>query len=104
MKKIPLMTPFLLGSHFRMHPIRLLLEMLGVLMRGPSPQIKSCPTVPPKSPPMPASLSGLNPLPTQFCLDMSLRISWFLRLCFCGRCRNLDITIWLRLWLVLVKF
>jgi len=38
-------------------------------------------------------LSGFYPLPIHFVLDKLLWISWFPRLCFCGRCRNLEIAI-----------
>ena len=36
--------------------------------------------------------SGSDPLPIDFILDKRLWISWFPRLRFCGRCRNLEIT------------
>jgi len=37
--------------------------------------------------------SGSDPLPIDFILDWRLRISWFPRLRFCERCRNLEFTL-----------
>ena len=42
---------------------------------------------------LPAWLSGSDSLPIDFVLDRRLWISWLPRLRFCGRCRNLEITI-----------
>src|SRR6218665_1506950 len=42
-------------------------------------------------------LSGSDPLPIDFVLDKRLRISWFPRLLFRGRCRYLEFTITIKL-------
>ena len=39
-------------------------------------------------------LSGSDPLPIDLVLDKRVWISWFPRLYFCGRCRNLEFTIY----------
>jgi len=48
--------------------------------------------------PMHAWLCGCDPLPIDFILDKCLWISWFPRLRFCGRFRNLAFTISLLSW------
>jgi len=45
-----------------------------------------------------AWLSGSDPLPINFVSDKCLWTSWFPRLRFCGRCRNLEITVTIACW------
>jgi len=44
-------------------------------------------------PPRPSDSLDLDPLPIDYVLVKRLGISWFPQLHFCGRCRNLELTI-----------